>query len=209
MKNAEDWRIANRIARNLLHELESHNPSRKGHGDRVSVYAVACAYELGARNEDLYSVKFAAMLHDIGKLNIPSEILERKAPVTEEERSAIRRSVLSGGEILAKVFEKRNFSIPLESRIPQEEFIHACQEILLHQYEGLSSEQTPLESRILHLCCVYDVIVTPQPWRKKKSEEEAMREIQDLSEKQFDPKVVEAFLRIRNLIQPISHFPPQ
>ncbi|HWP30821.1 MAG TPA: HD domain-containing phosphohydrolase [Fimbriimonadales bacterium] len=203
MKDVEDWRTANRIARNLLNELESHNPSRKGHGDRVSVYAVACAYELGARDEDLYSLKFAAMLHDIGKLSISREILERNSAITEEERSAIRRSVLSGGEILAEEFEKRNFSFPLESRISREEFIRACKEILLHQYEGLPSDRAPLASRILHLCCAYDVMVTPQPWCKEKSEIEAIREIQNLSEKQFDPKVVEAFLKIRHLIQPI------
>jgi len=207
VKDSEDWRIANRIARKLLHEIESHNPSRKGHGDRVSVYAVACAYELGMRKEDLYSLKFATMLHDIGKLKIPQDILERKSVITEVERIAIRRNVLHGGDVLAEELEKRRFPVPSASPHSREKFINACKEILSHQYENSLSDDAPLAARILHLCCVYDVMVTPQPWRKEKSEEEAIQEIRNFSGKQFDPKVIEAFSKIRPLIQPTLYDP--
>jgi HD-GYP domain-containing protein (c-di-GMP phosphodiesterase class II) len=182
----------NDLARKITAEIEAHNPARKGHGEQVSSLAVGTGYELGIRDDALRILRYAALLHDVWKLEFPHSLLERSGALDEGERSALRKG--------PSVFVQRHtlgiegLSTAIESQF---EYWDGTGSPL-----GLAGNEIPLASRIISVCVAFQVMTSEQPWRKALPESEALAKLVRGAGKQFDPAVVAAFIKIQPLIQP-------
>ncbi len=184
---------AHKIERLLLEGLlivasavEARDGYTGEHVGRVSRYAVATGNRLGLDRDVLRALWMGAILHDVGKVAIPDNILKKNGPLNDDEREIMRRHPL----ISASIVERSSF---LKPALPG----------ILHHHErwdgkgypyGLSGESISLEGRIISVADAFDAITTRRPYRDKRSREEAVRELRECAGTQFDQKVVEAFL---------------
>jgi HD-GYP domain-containing protein (c-di-GMP phosphodiesterase class II) len=160
------------------------------------VYATAIGHELGLEDEDLRILRNAAMLHDIGKIRVSSEILKKVGDLTEEDFFMLRLH----SKIAIEVIEEFAFLTPC---LPA---------ITLHHERwdgngypnGLAGEHIPLSARIIHVAETYDILVNGSPWRNPLTVDIAYEEVCRHSGSQFDPKVVEALGKCRHRIQPLG-----
>jgi len=170
----------------ILRHFISKDPYTQNHSYRVSVYATAIAARLGFDSERIEDVRAAAFLHDIGKLDISRQILHKAAKLTEEEYEEMQRHVSAGVEILGTVGGSLRRVIPI---------------VLCHHdkfdgsgYHPTQGENIPLESRILSVADAFDSLTSDRPYRKGITPFDAKEVIIKSSGKEFDPKVVEAFM---------------
>jgi putative nucleotidyltransferase with HDIG domain len=170
----------------ILRQFIAKDQYTQNHSYRVSIYAVQIAAEMGFNEERIEDVRAAALLHDIGKLDISREILYKAARLTEEEFNEMRQHVNRGVEFLEPVGGSLRRILPI---------------ILTHhdRYDGNgytdnAGEQIPLEARILAVADSYDAIIADRPYRKGSAPFEAREIIEKRSGIDFDPQVVKAFL---------------
>jgi len=178
----------------ILQQFIAKDQYTQNHSWRVSIFATRIASEMGFGDERIEDVRAAALLHDIGKLDISRELLYKAARLTEEEYHEIRQHVSKGIGFLEPVGGSLRRVLPI---------------ILCHHehydgsgYEKKSGEDIPLEARILSLADAYDAIVSDRPYRKGSTPFEAKEIIERQTGTDFDPQVVKAFLiafRKRNL----------
>lgn len=180
--------IENNFVKQVLRHIENHNPQRKFHADRVAVYATATASELGITGDALFRLRCAATIHDFWKLEVPREILESPDPFPSEFKPT------------PESLRERLIPFGMET---DRTWLHVLTTQYVH-YENMAETYTPLESRIILAAVTFDVMTHQQPWKNKKTEDEALNEIKELSGSQFDPDVVNAFLSIQPLIQPVD-----
>ena len=180
--------IENNFVKEVITHIENHNPQRKFHADRVAVYATATANELGITGDALFHLRCAATIHDFWKLEIPSEILESADPFP--------------GAFKTTPESLRERLIPFGMETDRT-WLHVLATQYIH-YENMSETYPPIESRIILVAVAFDVMTHQQPWKNKKSESEAINEIKELAGSQFDPDVVNAFLSVQPLIQPVD-----
>lgn len=164
---------------------------------RIRDYSVVIAEALGLSKEDIETLKYASIMHDIGKIGIPDSILQKTSILTDEERKAMQKHALIGSRIL------RNSSSPL---------LKAAAEIALAHHErydgkgypnGLKGEGIPLFARIVCLADSFDAMVSKRCYKDKVSFEEALNRIQQDSGKQFDPVLAKIFLEHQDKIKQI------
>jgi putative nucleotidyltransferase with HDIG domain len=176
----------------LMHALEAKDPQTRLHSERVAEIARDLARKVKNGDEAYAQAVYrAARLHDIGKIGIPEFVLLKPGSLTPEERQAIEKHPEFGAEMLkpgAKVaFEPLVYNI-----------------ILYHheRWDGrgypkrLAGHEIPEEARIVSLADAYEAMTAGRPYRKAKSPEEALREVQEMSGIQFDPRLVEAFTQL-------------
>ncbi|CAM3951825.1 HD domain-containing phosphohydrolase [Alicyclobacillus pomorum] len=168
--------------------LNSKDRYTYAHTERDVVYAVALAKRIGLQEESIRYLRFGAFLHDIGKVEVPIEVLTKRRPLTREEWK-IMKSHVELGENMAK-------SIP--SLAP-------CLPIIRHHHErfdgtgypdGLKGEEIPLEARILTIADSFDAMTTSRPYQRKRTMEEAFEELRACAGRQFDPDLVEPFIEV-------------
>jgi putative nucleotidyltransferase with HDIG domain len=171
----------------ILRQFISKDKYTENHCYRVSIYAAKIAAHIGFDSDRIEDVRSAALLHDIGKLDISRELLYKAAQLTQEEFEGVRSHVEKGAQILNPIAGPLGRIIPI---------------ILAHhdKYDGSgyhtkSGEEIPLEARILAVADVYDALVSDRPYRKAMSPFEAKEIIVKGSGTEFDPTVTEAFLR--------------
>jgi putative nucleotidyltransferase with HDIG domain len=169
----------------ILRHFISKDAYTENHCYRVSVYATRIAASLDLSAERIEDVRAAALLHDIGKLDISRELLYKAARLTSEEYAEIQKHVARGVELLEPVGGSLRRVIPI---------------ILAHhdRYDGsgyhpTSGEDIPLEARIIAVADVYDSLTSDRPYRKAMSPFDARDVIVKGSETEFDPRVVAAF----------------
>ncbi|MCC7435275.1 MAG: HD domain-containing protein [Methanoregulaceae archaeon] len=179
--------------------LEQHAPGEAGHSDRVSVYAVATADRLmngpdfPGRDSlaDLRRVRITAALHDIGKLRLPSELFAPDRAWSASDVRLIREHVL----------------VPDELADPEldHEAIRQHHERLdgLGYPDGLRGLDIVPLARVIAVCEAFDAMVFEARYRKPKSEEAAIEELRRGAGTQFCPSVIEAFVAVQPLIQPL------
>lgn len=175
----------------LANAEEEKDAYTRGHCERVMNYALGIGKALGLPEKDLDSLRFGAILHDIGKIGVPEHILNKETPLTNEEFALIRQHPSMGIRILGDLtFLKDSIRI-----------VHEHHE----RYDGLGyparkkGEDIDLLARIVGVADAYDAMTSKPPYRKEAmTREQAMRELQKESGKQFDPVVVEAFIRMLN-----------
>jgi putative nucleotidyltransferase with HDIG domain len=169
----------------ILRHFISKDTYTENHCYRVSVYATRIAAQLNLPSDRVEDVRAAALLHDIGKLEISRDLLYKAARLTREEHDRIKEHVPRGIEILEPVGGALRRVIPI---------------ILAHHdkfdgsgYNATSGEAIPFEARIIAVADVYDALTSDRPYRKAMSPFEARDVIANGENTEFDPKVVAAF----------------
>jgi diguanylate cyclase (GGDEF)-like protein len=172
----------------LLTALAERNP---GLGDRVAgvaELAESLAERLGLSHGEVVRTRLAASLHDIGKMAIPDEILEKPGPLTDEEWKFVRRHTLVGERILLAAPALSHVAGVVRSS--HERFDGSGYP------DGLAGEEIPLASRIVFLCDAFNAMTTRRAYAGRLSEAEAVEELRREAGRQFDPDVVDAFLAV-------------
>jgi putative nucleotidyltransferase with HDIG domain len=171
----------------LVKALEATSFWTAGHTERVTEYALGIgkSMELGA--ETMEKLKICALLHDIGKIATPKEILNKDTKLTKSEWQEIQRHPAIGAEILEELDQFKDVITGVKYH---HEHWDGEKGIF-----GLKSEEIPLLARILSVADTFDALTSDRPYRTKNSKEDAVNEIVRCSGTQFDPAVVAAFLK--------------
>ncbi len=170
--------------------LDLKDSETEGHSKRVTAYAIALARAMGIPPEEIKIIARGAFLHDIGKMAIPDEILRKPGKLTPEEQDLMREHCTRGYHMLRKI-----------------PFLAGAAEIVLCHQEyydgngypnGLRGREIPVGARIFAVADTLDAITSDRPYRKARGFDAAREEILRCSGTQFDPAVVEVFLKIPN-----------
>jgi putative two-component system response regulator len=174
-------------AKDSLRVLANAIENKRHHVERVNDYAQAIAQELGWDTKHRDALEFGAILHDIGQVRIPEMILLKAGPLTPDEWVEMRKHPEEGARMIE--------GIPyLAPAIP----------IVLHHHErwdgtgyphGLQGEEIPIEARLLAVADTFDAMTSDRTYRKALKPEMAREEIINQTNRQFDPKMVTAFLK--------------
>lgn len=157
-----------------------------GHSDRVALYAVEIGRQFDFSDKDLITLRRAAVLHDIGKIGISSQIVDKLGRLTDREFEIMRLHTTIAIRMLERIAE-------LKDALP----------MIKHHHErfdgkgypdGLSGHDIPLGARIIAVAETFDMLVSDIPWRNAMSLDEAEKEIRVNSGTQFDPVIAEMFL---------------
>jgi putative nucleotidyltransferase with HDIG domain len=170
--------------------LDLKDSETEGHSKRVTAYTIALARAMGISPVDIKIIARGAFLHDIGKMAIPDEILRKPGKLTSEEEQIMRDHCTRGYHILRK--------IPFLSEAAAIVYTHQ------EHFDGngypsrLRGNEIPIGARIFAVADAMDAITSDRPYRKARSFDEARQEVLRCSGTQFDPNVVEVFLKIPN-----------
>ena len=173
----------------LAKYLESYDRYTRSHSLRVADFATNIAIAMELPRHQVENIKVAALLHDIGKIEISSDLIKKAAALTEEEKREVDSHPQKGLELLSMVGGVLKEAMP----IVEAHHDHFMQVTSSEKERG---KQVPLEARILAVADSFDAMITDRPYRKGKSHWEAMEELERFAGTQFDPKVVEAFKRV-------------
>ncbi|MDI9475638.1 MAG: HD-GYP domain-containing protein [Natronincolaceae bacterium] len=172
----------------LIKSLEAKDPFTSGHSNRVEKYAVALAEAFDLSFGRVQNIKIAAALHDIGKIGIDDQILNKAAGLTQEEYQHIMEHPAIGAEIVCNV-----------------DFLKGTTGIIKHHHErydgtgypdGLKGDEIPIEACILAIADSYDAMTSDRPYRKALTQEEAVEEIEKNAGTQFHPVLAEKFIEV-------------
>ena len=172
----------------LAKVMESHDLYVGGHSRKVTVMAVRLAHKLNCSPAEVQSIRWAALLHDIGKVGIPDDILNKSGSLTPEEWKIVRRHPESGAEIVRMASTLYYVAALIQAH-------HESYDGSGYPY-GLQREMIPFGARILAVADTYSAMTDDRPYRASGSIEEVITELKRCSGKQFDPIVVDAFLSI-------------
>jgi len=174
--------------KSLVTLLDARIPQEYTHSPHFSRLVVALAHQMRLDEKQVESLKYASLLHDAGKIDVPVEILTKTTKLTAKEYKIIRRHPVMGAQML------RPFQM-LKPAIP----------IIMHHHEKyngtgypsrLKKGQIPLGARVMAVADAFEAMVYGRPYRERVNVDVAIKEIKKKSGTQFDPKVVEAFLKI-------------
>lgn len=171
----------------LATAIDAKDPYTQGHSRRVTQYSVAIAEEMNLSPKEIEDIRYAGLLHDVGKIGIKDSIIRKPGRLTDEEYAIIKKHPAIGAKILRPV----DF---LADKIPG---------VLHHHeyYDGrgypdhLTGENIPLAGRIICVADAFDAMTTNRPYRKGLTVKTAVGELKKFSGKQFDPECVDAFLK--------------
>jgi putative nucleotidyltransferase with HDIG domain len=168
--------------------IESKDAYTLGHCERVADYACAIATDMGFDETTLFWFRVGALLHDVGKIVVPSDILNKPGALTPEERAIMERHPTAGVELL------RDVEFPWDV-IPMIRGHHERWDG--HGYpDGLAGESIPLAARILCVADVYDALTSQRPYRRAFESRDALKLMHADVGRQFDPEILTRFFRI-------------
>jgi putative nucleotidyltransferase with HDIG domain len=172
----------------LSNALDVRDSETEGHSRRVVEYLKLVSEELGMHDEDCVSMRRGALLHDIGKIGVPDDILRKPSALSEAEWATMRRHPSYGARIVGEI-----------------PYLQGVAKIIKHHHErwdgngypeGLRGEEIPLGARMFAVADAFDAMSADRPYRKALDAISARNEVLRCSGTQFDPNVVEAFMRI-------------
>ena len=172
----------------LANAIEGRDHYTRGHVDRVTQYALWMAEALNWPEVEIRHLEFGARLHDIGKIIIPDEILNKSDKLTPEEWQLMRQHPMAGAKILEEITHLQNVR-PL---------------VLYHHErwdgqgypEGLRGREIPLGARVLAIVDVFDALTTARPYHPARAPQEVLQFIQMNAGKAFDPDLVVVFCEV-------------
>jgi putative nucleotidyltransferase with HDIG domain len=173
----------------LAKYLESYDRYTRTHSLRVADYATSIAIAMELPRNEVENIKVAALLHDIGKVDISSDLIKKAAALSSEEKEIMDSHPRKGVELLSIVGEVLKDAMPIVEA--HHDFFVECKSL-----EDRKAKKIPLGARILSVADSFDAMVTDRPYRKGRSHWKAMEELEKCAGNQFDPKVVEAFKRV-------------
>ena len=172
----------------LASALDARDCYTAGHSHRVSEFSCAIAESLGLDSAQLDELRIGALLHDIGKIGVPDNVLQSPGKLTGEDLRRIRQHPEIGRKILQGV---HGFA-PYLSTV---ELHHENWDGTGYPH-GLIGEETPLAARIVHVADAYDAMTSDRPYRSGMRSEDALRILEEHAGKQFDPAIVEVFVEL-------------
>ncbi|MGV8025948.1 MAG: HD domain-containing phosphohydrolase [Anaerolineaceae bacterium] len=168
--------------------LEMRDRETEGHSQRVLGMTLRLAEKMGVHGEDLVHIRRGSLLHDIGKIAIPDNILQKPGPLTDEEWETMRRHPSIAYEMLSTIhFLEPALEIP---------YCHHEKWDGSGYPRGLKGEEIPLSARIFAIIDVWDALSSDRPYRKAWPTEKVFNYIKDQSGTHFDPTVVDAFVSL-------------
>jgi len=186
--------------RALTEALEVKDAYTRGHSDRLVRYAMTIAEKLGLSLQKREEVMYAAILHDIGKIGVREEVLNKPASLTPEEYEEMKSHPAKGAEIVKKIKS-------LKSVVP---LVYHHQE----RYdgkgypEGLAGDQIPIGARIVSVLDAFDAMTSNRVYRRAPGYRYALDELKRNAGTQFDPKVVDTFLETLRPEDEAEYDPP-
>ncbi len=173
----------------LAATVDAKDPYARDHSKNVTRYATEIARALRFSDEGVERIRVAASLHDIGKIGIPDHILHKVGLLTRDEREIMQAHPNLGVAIIQHV-----------------ETLRECMAAIQYHHEnyngtgypsGLKGDNIPLDARILGVADAFDAMTSPRSYRRTFSYEEALDELKSCSGTQFDPEIVQAFLKLK------------
>jgi len=180
------------MVKSLVSALEAKDQYTRHHSTRVTEFTLKIAKKMNFSEREIADLELAALLHDVGKIGVPEEILNKKSKLTAEEFGFIKEHPARGESILKPVIELNQIS----------KIVRAHHE----RYDGkgypdgLKGQEIPLGARIMAVADTYDAITSERPYRGAESHNYAMKEIIRSSGSHFDPEVVQTFIEIANVL---------
>ena len=174
--------------RALTAALETRDAETHGHSERVVTFSLRLGREYGLSPAEMKALEFGSLLHDIGKIGVPDAILRKPAKLTDEEWVLMREHPLHGQQILRGI-----------------KFLEGAARVVAQHHEkwdgsgypiGLKGEEIDICARIFSVADAFDAITSDRVYRQGRPYEAAARELDEWVNRQFDPKVVEAFHRV-------------
>ena len=177
----------------LASAIDARDRYTAGHSHRVSELACAIATAMNIAGEAWETIRIGALLHDVGKIGIADSVLQKTGRLTNEEFALIQQHPSIGRRILEGVHA-------FEPYLPAVELHHENWDGSGYP-RGLRGESTPLIARIVHVADVYDAITSDRPYRPGMSMKEALLLMEECAGTQFDPAIVEAFIKLPDIRQ--------
>ena len=172
----------------MVNALEAKDPYLRGHSARVADLSAMVASEIGLSDEQVETIRTGGRLHDIGKIGIREEILNKQGPLTDDEFEHVKLHPVTGSDILA----------PLSHLGQVINFVRSHHERWDGRGypDGLAADQIPLGARIIGTVEIYDALTTSRPYQEKMTPELAVERLQDLVGTVVDPEVQRALRRV-------------
>jgi hypothetical protein len=183
---AEEQRAYTATMNALCQAVETKDYYTRGHGERVSRGAIMIARKIGMSSARTDAIRFAGMLHDVGKLGVPTQVLQKTGPLTEDEFAAIQLHPMRGLEIVREIG-----------------FLYEALNGIMHHHEridgrgypmGLAGHEIPEFARVIAVADAFDSMTSTRSYREAKSIDQGISELRRGAGSQFDPVVVEAFI---------------
>jgi putative nucleotidyltransferase with HDIG domain len=178
--------------KSLVSAIDAKDEYTRHHSTRVTDFTLKIARTMGYSEKELGDLELAALLHDVGKIAVPENILNKPGRLTDQEFALIKEHPARGESILRPVLELKEIAKVVRAH---------------HEHydgkgypDGLKGREIPLGARIMAVADAYDSITSERPYRKAASHRFAVKEIIRCSGTQFDPEVVEHFLEIGNIL---------
>jgi len=176
------------VATRLVQVVELRQTMSVGHSDQVARFSAAMATRLGLDASEVDRICQAALLHDVGKISVPDSILAKNGPLSIRETEIMRGHAAIG----ARLLEGNAALVPLASAVRHH---HERWDGTGYPYR-LAGENIPLAARIVGIAEAYSAMTNEAPWRSALTDREAIVELMAMSGKQFDPRLVELFIRM-------------
>ena len=187
-KNPHKVSVLLKTIQSLITALEAKDSYTSGHSVNVARCAVRLGSSLGLPDTDLFTLELAALLHDIGKIGMPDNILQKKSTLQDAEYVTAKKHTIIGSEIVGKIDELKEVA-----------------SIIRHHHErydgkgypdGLTGEVIPKFARILSIADSYETLISNRIYRSALAVEDALKEIEKNAGTQFDPELTKLFVEI-------------
>jgi response regulator RpfG family c-di-GMP phosphodiesterase len=172
----------------LVAALETRDSETHGHSERVVSFSLRLGHEFGLDEEQMRSLEFGSLLHDIGKIGVPDAVLRKPARLTEDEWAKMRLHPIHGRQILRGI-----------------EFLEGAARVVAQHHErwdgsgypaGLKGEEIDINARIFAVADAFDAMTSDRVYRGGRTYDEALAELDEHAGRQFDPAVVASFRRV-------------
>ncbi|MCL6582593.1 MAG: HD domain-containing protein [bacterium] len=182
--------------RALVNAIEAKDPYTYGHSERVTELSLLIARELGLPEKSLEILRHASILHDVGKIGVSLNILHKEMTLSPDEVAMVREHSLIGSKIIDHI-----------------SFLKEVREGIKHHHErydgrgypdGLGPSQVSIETRILAVADAFDAMTSDRPYRQAQRPEEALQELRRCAGTQFDPAIVNVFIRVWKKVSKLS-----